>query len=152
VKLLNAKKLCVGDEYLSNVTAGEVLHTRVLQEVTNVFDSACEVDEPFQDCLGNCVHIMIRWKCENVLFEEGDGMRVHQEKGTVLTNVFSTFEWMEEGGSNNTFDGCLSQEFEKKKKFWNVQIRKENMKSIPTDKVRENSTHRKYNSNLNCLI
>ena len=53
MKLLNAKKLCVGDGYLSNVTAGELLHTRVLQEdevamyVTNVFDSACEVEEPF---------------------------------------------------------------------------------------------------------
>jgi hypothetical protein len=146
VKLLNTKKLCVGDGYLNNVMAGEVLHTRVLQEdevavyVTNVFDSACEVEEPFQDCLGDCVHIVIRWKCENVLFEEGDGMRVHQEKGTVHTNVFSTFEWMEEGGPSNTFDGCLSQEYEKKKKFWNVQIQKENMKSISTDKVRENST------------
>jgi hypothetical protein len=74
------------------------------------------------------------------LFEEGDGMRVHQEKGTVHTNVSSTFEWMEEGGPSNTFEGCLSQEYEKKKKCCNVQIRKENMKSIPTNKVRENST------------
>ena len=53
VKLLYAKKLCVGDGHLSNVTVGEVLHTHLLQEdevvvyVTNVFDNACEIEEPF---------------------------------------------------------------------------------------------------------
>jgi hypothetical protein len=146
VRLLNSNKLYVGDGYLSNVTAGEVLHTRVLLEdevvvyVTNVFDSACEVQEPFQDYLGECVHTMIRWKCENLLFEEGDGMRELQDQDIVHTNAFSTFEWMEEGGPSNTFEGCLSQEYEQRKKFWDGQIREENRKSIPTEKVREDST------------
>jgi hypothetical protein len=114
VRLLNVKELHVGDGYLSNVTAGEVLHTRVLLEdevavyVTNVFDSACEVQEPFQDYLGECVHTVIRWKCENLLFEEGDGMGELQDQGTIHTNAFSTFEWMEEGGPGKTFEGCLS--------------------------------------------
>jgi hypothetical protein len=80
VKLLNTEKQCVGDGYLSTIRAGQVLHTRVLQEdevavhVTNVFDSTCEVQEPFQDCLGECVNAVIRWKCENVVFEEEDAV------------------------------------------------------------------------------
>jgi hypothetical protein len=63
VKLLNTEKLCVGDGYLSTIRPGQALHTRVLQEdevavhVTNVFDSTCEVQEPFQDCLGECVNV-----------------------------------------------------------------------------------------------
>ena len=53
VLLLNAKNSCVRDGYLNNLKAGEVLHTRTLEEdevavyVRNVFDSTCKVDEPF---------------------------------------------------------------------------------------------------------
>ena len=78
-------------------------------------------------------------------------MRVHQEKGIIHTNVFSIFEWMEEGGPSITFEGCLSQEYEKKKKCWNVQIQKENMKLIPTDKVRKNSTQSQVQFELELL-
>jgi hypothetical protein len=80
MKLLNMKKLCVGDGYLSTIRSRQVLHTWVLQEdevavhVTNVFDSTCEVEEPFQDYLGECVNAVIRWKCENVVFEEEDAV------------------------------------------------------------------------------
>jgi hypothetical protein len=146
VKLLNAQKLCVGDGYLSNVTTGQVLHTRVLQEdevavyVTNVFDGACEVQEPFHDCLGECACTVIRWKCENVLFGEEDAGNELQDHGTVHTNVFSTFEWMEEGGPSTTSEGCLIEEYEQKKKFPDGQIRKENRKSVFTRKVSKTST------------
>jgi hypothetical protein len=113
VKLLNTEKLCVGDGYLSTIRAGQVLHTRVLQEdevavhVTNVFDSTCEVQEPFQDCLGKCVNTVIRWKCENVVFEEEDVVNKLQEYNTIHTNVFKSFEWTEEGGPSNTYEECL---------------------------------------------
>jgi hypothetical protein len=65
VTLLSKEKVCVGYGYLSNFKAGQVLHTRILQEdevavyVTNVFDSTCEVQEPFQECLGKCANIVI---------------------------------------------------------------------------------------------
>jgi hypothetical protein len=32
VSLLSAESCCVGDGYLSNLKAGEVLHTRILEE------------------------------------------------------------------------------------------------------------------------
>jgi hypothetical protein len=40
----------------------------------------------------------------------------------------------------STFEGCLNQEYEKRKKFWDGQIRKENRKSILTEKVSDTST------------
>jgi hypothetical protein len=91
VTLLNSDKVCVGDGYLSTLKAGEVLHTRVLKDdkvavlVTNVFDSTCEVDEPFLDCLVDCLHTVIRWKYGNVVC----GVR---------GNCLDAFEWKEEGG------------------------------------------------------
>jgi hypothetical protein len=65
VTLLNKEKICVGYGYLSNFKASQVLHTRVLQEdevavsMTNILDSTCEVEEPFQECLGECANIVI---------------------------------------------------------------------------------------------
>jgi hypothetical protein len=145
VKLLNTEKLCVGDGYLSTIRAGQVLHTRVLQEdevavhVTNVFDSTCEVQEPFQDCLGECVNVVIRWKCENVVFEEEDAVNKFQEYNTVHTNVFKSFEWTEEGGPSNTYEECLIQENDQKK-FWYGHVQMENKKSLRSKKAGEHST------------
>jgi hypothetical protein len=113
VKLLNSKKLCVGEGYKSTVKAGQVLHTRVLQEdevavyVMNVFDSTCEVEESFQDCLGECVNTVIRWKSGNVVSREEDAANKLQEHDAVHTGVFNTFEWIEEGRRRNTDEGCM---------------------------------------------
>ena len=97
VKLLNTEKLCVGDGYLSTIRTRQILHTQVLQEdevavhVTNVFDSTCKIQEPFQDYLGKCVNPVIWWRCENVVFEEEDAVNKLQEYNTIHTNVFKSF-------------------------------------------------------------
>jgi hypothetical protein len=146
VKLLNSKKLCVGEGYLSTVKAGEVLHTCVLQEdevavyVMNVFDSMCEVEEPFQDCLGKCVNVVIRWKSGNVVSREEDAANKLQEHDAVHTGVFNTFEWIEEGGQRNTDEGCMIQENEHKKKFRYGHVRMENSKALPSEKLDDQST------------
>jgi hypothetical protein len=146
VKLLNSKKLCVAEGYLSTVKAGQVLHTRVLQKdevavyVTNVFDSTCEVEEPFHDCLGECVNTVIRWKSGNVVSREEDAANKLQEHDAVHTGVFNTFEWIEEGGQRNTDEGRMIQENEQKKKFPYGHVRMENSKALPSGKVGDHST------------
>ena len=55
------EKACFGYRYLSTFKASQVLYLRVLQEdkvagyVTNVFNSMCEVEEPFQECIKDMI-------------------------------------------------------------------------------------------------
>jgi hypothetical protein len=101
VILLNSDKVCVGDGYLSTLKAEEVLHTRVLKEdevamlVTNVFDSTCEVDEPFLDYLVDYLHTVIRWKYGNVVCGARDATNDLQRYGNVHGNCLGAFEYME---------------------------------------------------------
>jgi hypothetical protein len=103
VSLLNAENCCVGDGYLSNLKAGEVLHTRILEEdevavyVRNVFDSTCEVDEPFQECLGECAQTVIRWKQQKIVYTAKDAEIPPHIPSTSPPHCFQAFEWTEEG-------------------------------------------------------
>jgi hypothetical protein len=108
--------------------------------VTNVFDSTCEVEEPFQDCLGECINAVIRWKSGNVVSREEDFAHKLQEHDAVHTEVFNTFKWIEEGGQRNTDEGCMIQENELKKKFWYGHVRMENNKALPSKKLNDQST------------
>jgi hypothetical protein len=104
VSLLNAENCCVGDGYLSNLKAGEVLHTRILEEdevavyVRNVFDSTCEVDEPFEECLGKCAQTVIRWKQQKIVYTAKDAEIPPHIHSTSPSHCFQAFEWTEESG------------------------------------------------------
>lgn len=125
VTYLNSDKVCVGDGYLSNLKAKEVLHTRVLKEdevavlVTNVFDSTCEVDEPFLDCLVDCQHTVIRWKYGNVVCGARDATNDLQRYGNVHGNCLDAFEWKEEGGPSGNQERYM---IEKKKQRNNLEF------------------------------
>jgi hypothetical protein len=58
VTSLNKEKVCVGYKYLSTFKAGQILHAcedKVAGYVTNVFDSMCKVEEPFQECIKDMI-------------------------------------------------------------------------------------------------
>ena len=79
---------------MSNFKAGQVLHTCILQEdevvvyVTNVFDNTCKVEEPFQECLGQCANIVIRWKYENFVLRIEDATNDVHKHNTIRSNYF----------------------------------------------------------------
>ena len=76
--------------------------------VTNVFDSTCKIEEPFQYCLDKCINTVIQWKYKNVVFGEEDAANKVQEYNIVHINDFNTFEWKEEARPSNTYEGCLN--------------------------------------------
>jgi hypothetical protein len=121
VTLLSKEKVCVGYGYLSSFKAGQVLHTCMLHEdevamyVTNVFDSTCKVEEPFQECLGECANIVIRWKYENVVYRVEDATNDVHRHNTVCSNCFQTFEWTEEGGAGDTEENYYSENKKQKR-------------------------------------
>jgi hypothetical protein len=114
VTLLSKEKVCVGYGYLSNFKAGQVLHTRILQEdevavyVTNVLNSTCEVEEPFQECLGECANIVIRWKYENVVHGVEDATNDLHRQSTICSNGLQAFEWTEDSGPSDTKENYYS--------------------------------------------
>jgi hypothetical protein len=114
VTLLSKEKVCVGYGYLSNFKEGQVLHTHILQEdevavyVTNILDSTCEVEEPFQECLGKCANIVIRWKYENVVRGVEDATNDLHRHSTICSNCFQAFEWTEDSGPGDTKENHYS--------------------------------------------
>jgi hypothetical protein len=135
VSLLNAENCCVGDGYLSNLKVGEVLHTRTLEEdevavyVTNVFDSICDVDEPFQECLGECAQTVIRWKQQKILYIAKHADTPPQIHSTSRPHCFEAFEWTDEGGPNEIPKQFAMQLKKKGRKLEHDHVHMQNKKA-----------------------
>jgi hypothetical protein len=135
VSLLNTENCCVGDGYLSNLKTGEVLHTRTLEEdevavyVRNVFDSTCKVDEPFQECLGECAQTVIRWKQQKIVYIAKHADILPQIHSTSPPHCFQVFEWTDKGGPHEIPEQFAMQQKKKGRKLEHDPVHMQNKKA-----------------------